>query len=51
MHAILLLLIVGNYEIQDQSGLQWYNVYTKFCENRSTGSKVAMGATQTAWSF
>jgi hypothetical protein len=36
---MLLLLTVRNSKAWHQSGLQWQNVHTKFCENWPTASK------------
>jgi hypothetical protein len=38
--AMLISLILGNYKVRSRGGLKWYDVHTKFCEDRLTGSGV-----------
>jgi hypothetical protein len=40
MVAILLLLIVKNYELINLCRIQLHNVHTRVCQNPSSGSKV-----------
>jgi hypothetical protein len=47
MPTVLLLLIVGNWKVWHWVGCKWHNVHTEFLENRSDGSEVRGGDSQT----
>jgi len=52
MTTMLLLLGVGNLRPLVWCFLQWHNVCTKFCEDRTSGLKFEMGDTKrTRWSI